>query len=63
MLYNIFLYIGEVSCGCTEHVGRTIINEVYNAEVETIFQLIFTDSDFIRSFLKSRKTTSKFTHL
>lgn len=48
----------EVPCGCSEHTGRTILNDVYNAEVEIIFQLLFTDSDFYRSFLKARKTTN-----
>jgi hypothetical protein len=51
-------FIAEVTCGCEDHVGMTIINDIYNCEVETIFQLLFTDSDFYRSFLKSRKTTN-----
>ena len=50
--------IGEIPCGCSEHTGRTILNDIYHGEVETVFQLLFTDSDFYRSFLKSRKTTS-----
>ena len=50
---------GEVSCGCTEHNGRTILNEIYNTDVEHIFQLLFTDSDFFRDLLKARKTTSE----
>lgn len=58
MSYSLSLPIGEVSCGCTEHNGRTILNEVYNSDVETTFQLLFTDSDFFRGFLKARKTTS-----
>ena len=51
--------LAEVPCGCSEHIGRTLLNDVYNAEVEIIFQLLFTDSDFYRSFLKARKTTSE----
>ncbi|CAI8027733.1 Protein Aster-B [Geodia barretti] len=47
---------GEVPCGCSEHVGRTIINDVYTADVETIFQLLFTDANFFRDFLMARNT-------
>ncbi|XP_019852961.1 PREDICTED: GRAM domain-containing protein 1B-like [Amphimedon queenslandica] len=49
---------GEVSCGCTEHNGRTILNEIYNTDVEHIFQLLFTGSDFFRDLFKARKTTN-----
>ncbi|XP_064394347.1 protein Aster-B-like [Halichondria panicea] len=52
---SLFEDTGEVSCGCSEHLGRTIINELYNCDVETIFQLIFTDNEFIRNFFKSQK--------
>ena len=52
-------FTGEIPCECSEHTGRTLLNEIYNGEVETIFQLLFTDSDFYKSFLKSRNTTSK----
>jgi hypothetical protein len=47
---------GEIPCGCSEHVGRTIINDVYATDVETIFQLLFTDANFFRDFLKARNT-------
>lgn len=51
---------GEVPCGCSEHVGRTIINDVYTCDVETMFKLIFTDSDFMRNFYKSESATSEY---
>jgi hypothetical protein len=47
---------GEIPCGCLEHVGRTIINDMYAADVETIFQLLFIDPNFFRDFLKARNT-------
>ena len=51
--------VGEVPCGCFEHVGRTIINDVYLCDVETMFKLIFTDSDFMRNFYKLENATSE----
>ena len=51
--------VGEVPCGCSEHVGRTIINDVYSCDVETMFKLIFTDSDFMRNFYKLENATSE----
>ena len=65
VLSEIFAHIhvcmctGEVPCGCSEHVGRTIINDVYSCDVETMFKLIFTDSDFMRNFYKSENATSE----
>ena len=51
--------LGEIPCNCSEHVGRTILNVVYDTDVETIFRLLFTDSDFIRNFNKAEKTISE----
>ncbi len=50
---------GENPCGCAEHIGRTMLNDVYSTDVETVFRLLFTDSDFIRKFNKAEKTISK----
>ena len=33
--------------------------QVYAADVETIFQLLFTDPNFFRDFLKARNTISE----
>ena len=46
-------------CGCSEHLGRTIINELYDCDVETMFQLIFTNTDFIKDFFKGEKQFSE----
>ena len=51
---------GEVPCGCSEHLGRTVLNDVYNASVETMFQLLLTDSSFYREFMKARKAVSEY---
>ena len=40
-----------VPCGCSEHVGRTIINDMYSCDAETMFKLIFTDSGFMRNLI------------
>ena len=61
-MYSILIptcHVGEVPCGCSEHVGRTIINDVYSCDVETMFKLIFTDSDFMRNFYKLENATSE----
>ncbi|XP_065901985.1 protein Aster-A-like isoform X3 [Dysidea avara] len=50
--------IGEVSCGCSEHTGNLILNEAYNCDVESLFQMLFTDHEFIRAFLKGRRTVN-----
>ena len=55
----LIVHVGEVPCGCSEHVGRTIINDVYSCDVETMFKLIFTDSDFMRNFYKLENATSE----
>ena len=33
--------------------------QVYDGDIETMFQVLFTDSEFMREFLHSRGTTSK----
>ena len=33
--------------------------QVYDTDLETVFQVLFTDSDFMKVFLHSRGTTSK----
>ena len=42
----------------------TLINapynmQVFNCDVETLFQLLFTDHEFFKGFLKSRRTISE----
>ena len=58
-MHTVHAISGEVPCGCSEHVGRTIINDVYSCDVETMFKLIFTDSDFMRNFYKLENATSE----
>ena len=43
----------------------TLINaphnmQVFNCDVETLFQLLFTDHEFFKGFLKSRRTISEY---
>ena len=33
--------------------------QVFNCDVETLFQLLFTDHEFFKGFLKSRRTISE----
>ena len=36
-----------------------LLPQVYDGDIETVFQVLFTDSEFMREFLHSRGTTSK----
>jgi hypothetical protein len=49
---------GEVLCGCDDHDGCLVINDVFNVNVEVMFQMLFTDSEFMREFLKSRNVSN-----
>ena len=46
---------GEVECGCPEHPEPVFINEVYNLNAESLFELLFTPSEFYRRFMDKRK--------
>ena len=51
--FEFYLNLNVLMCLCLTSL------QIFSADVETIFQLLFTDSDFMRNFFKARKTTSK----
>ncbi|GAB6027433.1 hypothetical protein CHUAL_001696 [Chamberlinius hualienensis] len=48
---------GEIQCQCETHQGRELLNRVLPYSVDTVIELLFSDSAFIREFQHSRKTT------
>ena len=42
------------------YIYYTLYIQVYTADVETIFQLLFTDANFFRDFLMARNTISTY---
>lgn len=51
------VFIGENACDNHEHGGKMALDEVFGLDVDYVFEILFTDSQFYRDFLASRKTT------
>nr|KAG5706742.1 hypothetical protein BaRGS_007245 [Batillaria attramentaria] len=47
---------GEVACAGHDHLEKLYLDEVFNLNVDKVFENIFTDSAFFRTFVGSRKT-------
>lgn len=47
---------GEIICTEHDHFSRTYMNEVFSIPVDKMFEYLFTDSPFFRSFAETRKT-------
>ncbi|KJE91616.1 hypothetical protein, variant [Capsaspora owczarzaki ATCC 30864] len=49
----------EVVCGCSssEHYQTEFLNQVYDTDVDTLYNLIFTECDSYLEFLKTRKSS------
>ena len=47
---------GEVACSGHEHLEKLYLDEVFNLNVDKVFENIFTDSPFFRVFVGSQKT-------
>ncbi|XP_010888338.1 protein Aster-C isoform X2 [Esox lucius] len=45
---------------CVSQQGRLYVNRVFHFSAEKMFELLFTDSHFIRRFMKARKITTSF---
>ena len=55
-----FTLVGVVTCSGHEHKNEHIyLDEVYHFNVDQLFELLFTDSEFYRNFLNARKTFGK----
>ena len=51
--------LGEALCADHEHFGNLYLDEVYNLNIDTLFNMIFNDSPFYNSFIKSRRSFGK----
>lgn len=49
----------EERVGLSQVQGRIYLNRVFHISANKMFELLFTDSSFIRRFMNMRKTTSK----
>ncbi|VDP11712.1 unnamed protein product [Soboliphyme baturini] len=49
----------EISCPCSNHEGREMLNDVFPMTVDQLFIWLFTDSKFFRMVHEVRNTTSK----
>ena len=47
---------GEVVCSGHQHLEKLYLDEVFNLNVDKVFENIFTDSPFFRVFVGSQKT-------
>ncbi|XP_005113135.2 protein Aster-B [Aplysia californica] len=47
---------GEYLCAGRDHLEKMYLDEVFNINIDTVFQCLFTDSPFFRNFVGSRKT-------
>ena len=48
--------LGEVECCGHDHLEKLYLDEVFNISVDKLFKNLFSDSDFFRHFVLSRKT-------
>ncbi|BFZ25473.1 hypothetical protein BsWGS_28512 [Bradybaena similaris] len=47
---------GEYFCNGHNHLEKMYLDEVFNMNIDIVFQCLFTDSPFFRNFVDSRKT-------
>lgn len=59
MLTPLPVYLIEERVCVSEQQGRLYVNKVFNISAEKMFELLFTDSHFIRRFMNARKITSE----
>ncbi|XP_068685405.1 protein Aster-B-like [Montipora foliosa] len=45
-----------INCACDSHLSKECINEEFPVSVDTLYEYLFTESDFYRRIQKTRKT-------
>lgn len=58
-LTNILLCIGVVQAFHQDQSGRQYINEVYKFSVDKMYDLLFTESEFMRGFREQQRFSGK----
>ena len=48
-----------VSCECSDHSGKELINQTYNLSTDYLFECLFSRNQFNIQFAKLRKITRK----
>ncbi len=49
----------QSTCGCVEHLGKEILNQVYNMPIDYAYNCLFDFNEFHMNFLASRKITDR----
>lgn len=55
----LLLPAGEVQAFYDDLNGRQYLNEVFNFSVDKLYDLLFTDSQFLRDFMEQRRFSGK----
>ena len=58
ILIDVYCF-SELACGCHEHIGMEVLNDIFHISADTMFENLFTDSKFMNDFMTKRKTTGK----
>ncbi len=65
-LFLLFLFLSsfapsvEERVGLSQAQGRLYLNKVFHISANKMFELLFTDSSFMRGFMNIRKITSEY---
>ena len=51
--------LGPVSCPCEDHKGKLLLDLELPLTVEQVFQLLFTENDWLRNFEENCKRSGK----
>lgn len=52
----------DPTCPVSHSGGKELINAVVPTDVDTLFNMLFTDSEFLRKLRADRKTTGTISH-
>jgi hypothetical protein len=53
--YLTFLEEEPFECDCNEHIGKVMLNKIFNLSVENLFESMFGHTEFCTKFWESRK--------
>lgn len=45
----------NAKCSCTEHLGKELMNQVFNMSVNQLFECLFGHSEFCQKYWEARK--------
>ena len=56
-----YLSPGEYFCPGQDHLEKMYLDETFTMNIDQVFEALFTDSQFFRDFVSSRKTNGQIT--